>query len=35
MGRRRGRAAAGAQAHRRSGPVVLVQWSGIGWAGEL
>jgi hypothetical protein len=27
MGRRRGRAAAGARAHRRSGPVVLVQES--------
>jgi hypothetical protein len=26
---------AGALAHRRSGPVVLVQESGIGWAGEL
>jgi hypothetical protein len=34
-GRRRGRAAAGARAHRRSGPVVLVQESEIGWAGEL
>jgi hypothetical protein len=34
-GRRRGRAAAGARAHRRSGPVVLVQESEIGRVGEL
>jgi hypothetical protein len=34
MGRRRGQAAAEARAHRRSGPVVLVQESKIGRAGE-
>jgi hypothetical protein len=34
MGRRRGRAAAEARAHRHSGAVVLVQESEIGRAGE-
>jgi hypothetical protein len=35
MGQRRGRAVAETRAHRRSGPVVPVHESEIGWAGEL